>query len=155
MKIAGRDAFLKLHWDPPRASHGAIKIAAYSLRGIRFYLEKWRGRPTEQRWVSYIMLKWNDFVQVNSPQSIALTCRKCAQWTSMSTTSLSNWWSRSKLSFYRFKPALKTFSNHLGDSNYFLNLFLGNFTQAAQHPRHFLTYVMATIKIHWRTFAAC
>jgi hypothetical protein len=32
MKIAGRDAFLKLHWDPPRASHGAIKIAAYSAR---------------------------------------------------------------------------------------------------------------------------
>ena len=32
MKIAGRDAFLKLHWDPLRASHGAIKIAAYPAR---------------------------------------------------------------------------------------------------------------------------
>ena len=113
--------------DPPHASHGPIdRSILFAEVGILHYV------------------KLNDLVQVNSPKSIALTCRKCAQWTSMSTTSLSIWWLRSKLSFYRFKPALKTYFRIIwamgGDSNYFLNLFLGNFTHAAQHPRHFWCY---------------
>ena len=70
MKVAGRDAFLRLHWDPPRASHGPIKIAAYSLRGIRTFLEKWRGRPTERRWVSYIMLNEMTIVHPNLSNNI-------------------------------------------------------------------------------------
>ena len=76
MKIAGRDAFLKLHWDPPRASHGAIKIAAYSARDTFLSGEVKRASYwTEMGILHYV--KWNDLVQVNSPQSISLTCRKC------------------------------------------------------------------------------
>ena len=76
MKIGGRDAFLKLHWDPPRASHGAIKIAAYSARDTFLSGEVKRASYwTEVGILHYV--KWNDLVQVNSPQIIALTCHKC------------------------------------------------------------------------------
>ncbi|XP_056443363.1 uncharacterized protein LOC130380193 [Gadus chalcogrammus] len=37
MKIAGRDAFLKLHWDPPRASHLSAGYVSFwrSEEGVR------------------------------------------------------------------------------------------------------------------------